>query len=678
MAAIRNVALRGLFALAATATVAPAASAADTPALPPLLQHAFSAVSLSPDGRRLADIETDDPADPSVQDTMRLVIRDTASGARTVVALPCGDVPDCKPGQPVWRPDGQGLVFLLQDKTKPTHPAQATSATGPAPTPGWRIEAVDADGSHPRLLLAFAGTLDRPRFAPDGRLAVLAIADAHKEIGAASAAAALSGEIGAHEDEQRIGILNGTSLELVSPPDLFVYEYEWSRDGRGFVGTAAPGNGDQNWYVAKLLAFPAAGGTPRVLFAPRSYQQQIADPVVSPDGRNVAFIVGVMSDFGSTGGDVWSAPLDGGTAARNLTAGSRRSFAGLNWSCGPSLLASDIKGPRTGLVRLDATGHETSLWSDEARLSSEGYNPSVACAGDTTAGIVTTMTRPAVLVAGPVGQWHPISHENDQVVARWTARSVSWSDGGVTPSGWLLQPLHPGPGRRPMVVEVHGGPSAAAMPNFPRRGFPLDMLDAGYDLFMPNPRGSFGEGEAFAAADVRDLGAGPLRDILAGVDAVEKLAPIDDRRLGLFGYSYGGYMALWAATQTDRFKAIVSGAGISDWISLDGSTGVEKADLALFGAPSYAALPLYLSQSPIAHVRSVHTPVFLFGGDHDDECPIGQSLEFWHDLRDLGRPTQFVVYPGQGHGMQDAHDWNDATRRTVAWFDHYVGAGGGK
>ncbi len=222
---------------------------------------------------------------------------------------------------------------------------------------------------------------------------------------------------------------------------------------------------------------------------------------------------------------------------------------------------------------------------------------------------------------------------------------MSWSVDGATSNGWLLQPLHPPPGPRPMMVDVHGGPSAAVEPVFPWRGPRVDLLAAGYDLFLPDPRGSFGQGEAFAGADVRDLGPGPLRDILAGVAAVEKLAPIDDRRLGLFGYSYGGYMAMWAAIRTDRFHAIAAGAGISDWISLDGTIGVEKADLALFGASSFQALPLYLS--PIAHVRSVHMPVFLFGGDHHEECPIGQSLEFWHDLQALHCSTRFVVYPGQ-------------------------------
>ena len=148
--------------------------------------------------------------------------------------------------------------------------------------------------------------------------------------------------------------------------------------------------------------------------------------------------------------------------------------------------------------------------------------------------------------------------------------------------------------------------------------------------------------------------------------------PVDPHRLGLFGYSYGGYMALWAPTQTDRFRATVSGAGISDWISLDGETGVEKADLALFGVPSFRDPALYLSQSPVAHVASVRTPVFLFGGDSDVECPIGQSLEFWHDLRAAGVPTEFVVYAGQGHGLENARDLADSTSRTLGWFNRYL------
>ncbi len=318
-------------------------------------------------------------------------------------------------------------------------------------------------------------------------------------------------------------------------------------------------------------------------------------------------------------------------------------------------------------------GHVDQLWQADATLSAGGRDPGIACGGGTIAGVLQSMVRAPALVAGALGAWHPVSHDNDRVAARWTARSVSWSDDGYTPDGWVLEPLAAPKGLRPLVTIVHGGPSAASLPAFPRRGVDTALLSAGYDLFLPNPRGSFGHGEAFAAADYRDLGDGPLRDILAGLDGVLRRFPVDPHRLGLFGYSYGGYMALWAPGRTDRFQASVSGAGISDWISLDGETGVEKADLALFGAPAFAAADLYLSQSPVLHARSVHTPVFLFGGDQDVECPIQQSLEFWHDLRDLHVPTEFVVYAGQGHGLENAHDLADSTRRTLAWFARYLG-----
>ncbi len=657
-------ALSGMLALSG------GARAADAPAaMPPL--HSFAAVAVSPDGSRIADIESDEPADLGTQKILRLVVRDTATGTPTRVVLPCGDVAACKPAQPVFSPDGRSLVFLLQDRT------EAGSDAAAHRPPHWQIERADADGHDVARLLDFDGTLETPRFAPDGRLAVLAVEAAAKEAGATAAGAALSGEIGAHEDEQRIAILDGGALRFVSPADQFVYEYRWMPDGRGFVGTAASGNGDQNWYVARLMAFDAAGGPPRVLWAQHSYQQQIASPVVSPDGRTVAFIVGLMSDFGSTGGDVWTAPIAGGGAARDLTPGSRLSFSSLDWSCGARLVAGDIAGSSTGIAAIGADGRVDQLWQADATLSAGGRDPGIACGGGTTAGVLQGMVRAPALVAGAPGAWHPVSHDNDRVAARWTARSVSWSDGGYAQDGWVLEPLAAPQGLRPLVTIVHGGPSAASLPAFPRRGVDTALLSAGYDLFLPNPRGSFGHGEAFAAADYRDLGDGPLRDILAGLDGVLRRFPVDPHRLGLFGYSYGGYMALWAPGRTDRFQASVSGAGISDWISLDGETGVEKADLALFGAPAFEAMDLYLSQSPVLHARSVHTPVFLFGGDQDVECPIQQSLEFWHDLRDLHVPTEFVVYAGQGHGLENAHDLADSTRRTLAWFARYLGPSAG-
>src|SRR5262249_50999482 len=159
-------------------------------------------------------------------------------------------------------------------------------------------------------------------------------------------------------------------------------------------------------------------------------------------------------------------------------------------------------------------------------------------------------------------------------------QSLTWkSDAGFEVHGWLLLPdlgpAHSPNAKLPMVTIVHGGPAAAATPVFSGPSLMQTLLEHGYAVFRPNPRGSFGQGELFTAANVRDLGHGDLRDILAGIDAAEKAAPIDDARLGLTGSSYGGFMSMWAVTQTQRFKAAVAAAGISNWISYYGENGID-------------------------------------------------------------------------------------------------------
>jgi dipeptidyl aminopeptidase/acylaminoacyl peptidase len=225
-----------------------------------------------------------------------------------------------------------------------------------------------------------------------------------------------------------------------------------------------------------------------------------------------------------------------------------------------------------------------------------------------------------------------------------------------------------------MVTIVHGGPSGASVPRFVGRGMQRDLLNEGYYLFLPNPRGSFGQGEAFTLANVKDFGYGDLRDDLAGIDAVEALTggAIDDERLGIAGGSYGGFMTMWAVTQTNRFKAAVAGAGISDWISYYGENGIDEWMIPFFGASVYDNPAVYRKSSPIEFIKNVKTPTFAYVGEFDVECPAPQSLEFWHALETLGVPTQLVIYPGEGHHVRAPAHIADITRRTVAWFDKYL------
>jgi dipeptidyl aminopeptidase/acylaminoacyl peptidase len=198
------------------------------------------------------------------------------------------------------------------------------------------------------------------------------------------------------------------------------------------------------------------------------------------------------------------------------------------------------------------------------------------------------------------------------------------------------------------------------------------LLKAGYYVFLPNARGSFGQGEAFTAANKRDFGGGDLRDILAGIDAVERVAPIDDNRLGLGGCSYGGFMTMWANTQTNRFKGIVAGAGISNWISYYGTNGIDQWMLPFFGKSMYDDMKAYEDVSAVYRLKSAQTPTFIYVGERDIEVPPTQSVEWWHALKAKGVPVSLVIYPDAGHCVTAPAQAADVRARAIAWFDTYV------
>ncbi len=621
--------------------------------------RAFNSVAISPDGTRVVSVETPDLG-PASNELPRpaIVVRTLASNAR--VDLGCPTTTACRLGSPVWSPRGDRIAYLVR-LPKTNESAVWTAAANGSGAKAW------LDG--------YKGVLGSPRWSPDGTsLAVLATANALKETGATQAGAALVGDIGAVKgaDVQRIAVVDARgTLRYESPGDLFVYEYDWIPNGRGFVATGAHGNGDNAWWTAKLYRIDAATAAATVLFSP---PLQIDAPKVSADGATVAFVGGIMSDFGSVGGDVFTIPLAGG-AVTDVTPEMPASANALSWA-GRSdrIVFTALAGDASAIDTVDlATKTVTSLWSaPETIVGDQDLRVSLARDGTTSAIVRETYERAAEIYAGPLGTWRAITHDNDAVAAVTKATSVAWTNEGYRVQGWLLAPLRAASGKRPMIVEIHGGPSAASTPRFVGRGTDRDLLAAGYYLFLPNPRGSFGQGERFTAANVKDFGYGDLRDVLAGVDAAEKVAPIDDRRLGIGGFSYGGYMTMWAVTQTHRFKAAYAGAGVANWQSYYGENGIDQWMIPFFGASVYDDPAVYARSSPITFVKNVRTPTFVFVGERDVECPMPQSLEFWHALDTLGVPTSLVVYAGEGHGIREPADRKDIEKRTVAWFDRYL------
>lgn len=401
---------------------------------------------------------------------------------------------------------------------------------------------------------------------------------------------------------------------------------------------------------------------------------QIAVPRVSPDGRSIALIGGIMSDEGVTGGDVFLVPASGGEA-RNLTPGRPASPAWLAWTSPTRILVVELADQDTALTALDLPdGKASALWHGPESLSDgQGLGISLGRDGRTSAAIRHDFGHAPEVWAGPIGAWRQVSRSNARFAPAWgEARSLHWTTDAGKVQGWLLAPPRVEPGKRyPLAVVVHGGPASAH-----RSGWPVSsgvLASQGYYVFLPNPRGSYGQGEAFTRGNIKDFGYGDLRDILAGVEAaVRSGAPVDSGRVGLYGWSYGGYMAMWTVTQTDRFRAVVAGAGIVNWQSYYGQNRIDQWMIPYFGASVYADPLIYARSSPITFITRTRTPTLVLQGERDAEVPAPQAYEFWHALKTLGVPTELVVYPDEGHHFVKPEDDRDRYRRTLEWFERHL------
>ncbi|HEY6153815.1 MAG TPA: S9 family peptidase, partial [Candidatus Udaeobacter sp.] len=299
--------------------------------------------------------------------------------------------------------------------------------------------------------------------------------------------------------------------------------------------------------------------------------------------------------------------------------------------------------------------------------------------GNVSAAVRSTYNAPPEIFAGPVGEWRQLTNNNAGLQATWgKAESVEWTNEGANIQGWLVPPAKVESDKKyPMVMLVHGGPSSLTTSEWPAsfgmaRAIVAALSMRGYYVLLPNPRGSYGQGEDFTRANMKDFGGGDLRDDLAGIDAAIKKYPIDADRLGVTGWSYGGFMTMWTVTQTDRFRAAVAGAGITNWQSYYGQNLIGQWMIPFFGASVYDDPEVYEKSSPIRFIKNVRTPTLVIVGERDAECPSSQSYEFWHALKTLGVPTKLIIYPGEGHMFIDPTHQVDRLEQTVAWFDKYL------
>jgi dipeptidyl aminopeptidase/acylaminoacyl peptidase len=399
----------------------------------------------------------------------------------------------------------------------------------------------------------------------------------------------------------------------------------WSPDGRTLAIASKPQAGNTQWYD-KLYLFPAAGGAPRVLL--KDFDLDFGTPIWAPDGRIVYWATGQGTGTALFGVDVASGEL---TSTRAPMRGVSGAFAlskdGAAW------VFSNSQGGTPG-----------DLWA--ARREGSGF------------GAPVRLTN-----ANP---W--IGSERVQLgeveTIRWTN-----SDGG-TIEGVLTRPVGFRPGTRyPLVVNPHGGPSGASTEGFSAANQLL--ASNGFLVLQINFRGSTNYGQQHLNANRNTWGVTDYDDIMKGVDYVIAQGWADPDRLIAYGWSYGGYMTFWMSTQTDRFKLISPGAGLTNLYSMYSTTDIPAYLGWFFGTP-WENAEIYDRLSPIRHVRNVKSKMLIMHGANDARVPPTQADEFYKALKDLGKDVTYVRYPRQGHGISETRLAMDRLRRYVCAFTNAV------
>jgi dipeptidyl aminopeptidase/acylaminoacyl peptidase len=250
------------------------------------------------------------------------------------------------------------------------------------------------------------------------------------------------------------------------------------------------------------------------------------------------------------------------------------------------------------------------------------------------------------------------------------------SKDGLDLEGLLVKPKDYQEGQRyPLLVVIHGGPSGVFSYGFtPRRGaYPLHaFVEQGYVLFLPNPRGSGGYGQRFRRANFKDWGYGDYRDIMRGVDRLVRQGVADPEHMGVMGWSYGGYMTSWIVSQTDRFQAASMGAGLSNLVSMYGTTDIPEFMASHFGGRPWEDMREYLRHSAINFASNARTPTLIQHGGEDRRVPLSQGKEFYRALKKVGVPVEMVVYPRQPHGIREPKLLRDAMERNLNWFNKWL------
>jgi dipeptidyl aminopeptidase/acylaminoacyl peptidase len=540
------------------------------------------------------------------------------------------------------------------------------------------------------------GTVEYLVWSPDGTQILLGVAGLGAEMadaqGSGTAAPGESDlpawypevEAGTPEDSWRslwVYTLASGEVAKVSPDGLNVWEAAWSGSAQ-VLAITSPQPSEDAWYSAVLSRLDLATGAATEVL--RS-DVQLGLPACAPDGKRAAVVQAVCSDRWIVAGDLILLDLQTGTkcavdtGGTDVTAvqwidGTRLGYVGQRHLDSVAGIADAGEGP------LPAAITAKELIASEQSWASGFYPAGVFLPDGRLVVIRDDYDLPQeIAIIGPGADEVLVSlaHEGSDYL-----RSIAGSASNVTwtaPDGTLIEGvlcLPAGAGPFPLVLNVHGGPVWAYQRNWAMRDHAVPLLvSRGYAVLNPNPRGSSGRGQEFAAAVVGDMGGADTDDYLSGIDALIDRGIADPARIGTMGVSYGGYMSAWLVTADQRFKAAVAGSPVTEWYSFTFTSNIpgwglwflENADPEEVGNQVH-------TRSPVLHASKASTPTLLTAGAKDRCTPAGQAREFYQALVGHGVEAELVVYPEEGHGVSRFPAVTDYLTRLLTWFERYMPA----
>ncbi len=400
-------------------------------------------------------------------------------------------------------------------------------------------------------------------------------------------------------------------------------------------------------------------------------------PFYSPDGNSIAILE--LDGSWAQSGVIKVFPASGGTAKTLAT-----SFDGqpgiFGWSSDSKrIYFSEAKGVVSQIYSVDVAANRV----EEVNRSQQVLSAvSINRTGTMISYIRQSPEVPGEAYVAPVSTFAAtkVTQVNGDIKLPPIGRTelIQWkSKDGKVIEGLLTYPVGYQAGQKvPLILNIHGGPAGVFQQTFigGRGVYPLATFAArGYAILRPNPRGSSGYGAEFRRANIQDWGVGDYQDIMTGVDRVIEMGVADPDRLGVMGWSYGGYMTSWIVTQTKRFKAASAGAPVTNLMSFNGTADIPSFIPDYMGGQSWEVIERYQKHSPMFNVKGVTTPTMVQHGDADIRVPISQGYELYNALKFQGVPTRMLVLPRQPHGPTEPKMQLVTMKANLEWFDKYLG-----